>query len=143
MRISDWSSDVCSSDLFDRALRSKPEDPRAYNALGILRDQAGEHAAAQILYRQALERDPANFSVRNNLGLSLALDGTRDEAIEVLAELAVDPQAGQTVLRNLEAAYAPRPVAPAARDTAAPHPADPHPGAIEPPPAAPVAPGAP
>src|SRR3546814_10799279 len=42
---------------FDRALRSKPEDPRAYNALGILRDQAGEHAAAQILYRQALERD--------------------------------------------------------------------------------------
>src|SRR3546814_2581255 len=90
---------------FDRALRSKPEDPRAYNALGILRDQAGEHAAAQILYRQALERDPANFSVRNNLGLSLALDGKRDEAIEVLAELAVDPQAGQTVLRNLEAAY--------------------------------------
>src|SRR3546814_2977922 len=87
MRISDWSSDVCSSDLlasvhFDRALRSKPEDPRAYNALGILRDQAGEHAAAQILYRQALERDPANFSVRNNLGLSLALDGKRDEAIE-------------------------------------------------------------
>src|SRR3546814_14976555 len=71
---------------FDRALRSKPEDPRAYNALGILRDQAGEHAAAQILYRQALERDPAHFSVRNNLGLSLALDGKRDEAIEVLAE---------------------------------------------------------
>src|SRR3546814_20980993 len=52
---------------FDRALRSKPEDPRAYNALGILRDQAGEPAAAQILYRPALERDPANFPVRNNL----------------------------------------------------------------------------
>src|SRR3546814_20922041 len=73
---------------FDRALRSKPEDPRAYNALGILRDQAGEHAAAQILYRQALERDPANFSVRNNLVLALELDGKRDEDIEVLAELA-------------------------------------------------------
>src|SRR3546814_15896734 len=69
---------------FDRALHSKPEDPRAYNALGILRHQAGEHAAAQILYRQALERDPANFSVRNNLGLSLALDGKRDGAIELL-----------------------------------------------------------
>src|SRR3546814_17025915 len=112
MRISDWSSDVCSSDLFDRALRSKPEDPRAYNALGNLRDQAGEHAAAQILYSQALERDPANFSVRNNLGLSLELDGNRDEAIEVLAELEVDTPAGQTVLRNREAAEAARPVAP-------------------------------
>jgi len=93
---------------FDRATQSDPQDPRPYNALGILRDQAGEHEAAQGLYRLALERDPANFSVRNNLGLSLALDGKRDEAIEVLAELAVDPQAGQTVLRNLEAAYASR-----------------------------------
>ena len=93
---------------FDRATKSDPQDPRPYNALGILRDQAGEHEAAQGLYRLALERDPASFSVRNNLGLSLALDGKRDEAIDVLAELAVDPQAGQTVLRNLEAAYASR-----------------------------------
>jgi Flp pilus assembly protein TadD len=98
---------------FERATRSDPKDPRPYNAMGILRDQAGEHAAAQGLYRLALERDPANRSVRNNLGLSLALDGKRDEAIEVLAELAVDPEAGQTVMRNLEAAYASRTPAPA------------------------------
>jgi Flp pilus assembly protein TadD len=97
---------------FNQAMQNNPDDPRAYNALGILRDQAGEHAAAQGLYRLALERDPRNMSVRNNLGLSLALDGKRDEAIEVLAELAVDPQAGQTVLRNLEAAYASRTVVP-------------------------------
>ncbi|MGF1628317.1 MAG: tetratricopeptide repeat protein [Kiloniellaceae bacterium] len=90
---------------FNQALRGNPADPRAYNALGILRDQEGEHEAAQSLYRQALERDPGNVSVRNNLGLSLALDGKRDEAIEVLAELSVDPLADQTVLRNLEAAY--------------------------------------
>lgn len=95
---------------FEQATRSDPQDPRPYNALGILRDQAGEHEAAQGLYRLALERDPANRSVRNNLGLSLALDGKRDEAIEVLAELAVDPEADQTVLRNLEAAYAARPL---------------------------------
>jgi Flp pilus assembly protein TadD len=106
---------------FDRAAQSDPQDPRPYNALGILRDQAGEHEAAQGLYRLALERDPANFSVRNNLGLSLALDGKRDEAIEVLAELAVDPQAGQTVLRNLEAAYASRtPPQPGAAELTAP-----------------------
>lgn len=93
---------------FDQAIRANPEDPRPYNALGILRDQAGEHQAAQALYRSALERDSDNLSVRNNLGLSLALSGQRDAAIEVLAELAVDPEANQTVMRNLEAAYAAR-----------------------------------
>jgi Flp pilus assembly protein TadD len=95
---------------FNHAMRDYPEDPRAYNALGILRDQEGEHEAAQGLYRLALARDPGNNSVRNNLGLSLALDGKRDEAIDVLAELAVDPTANQTTLRNLEAAYASRAV---------------------------------
>ncbi|WP_299618787.1 tetratricopeptide repeat protein [Pelagibius sp.] len=91
---------------FDRAIRNDPQDPRAYNALGIIRDQAGEHQAAQSLYRLALEQDPSDLSARNNLGLSLALNGQRDEAIEVLAEAAVDPAADQTVLSNLEAAYA-------------------------------------
>ncbi|WP_420348506.1 tetratricopeptide repeat protein [Pelagibius sp.] len=91
---------------FNRAMVSNPEDPRPYNALGIIRDQAGEHQAAQELYRLALERNPRYLSARNNLGLSLALNGQRDEAIEVLAEAAVEPGVDETVLRNLEAAYA-------------------------------------
>ncbi|NIA67091.1 tetratricopeptide repeat protein [Pelagibius litoralis] len=91
---------------FNRAVEKKPEDPRPYNALGIIRDQAGEHQAAQALYRSALERDPYYLSARNNLGLSLALNGNRDEAIDVLAEAAVEPGADETVLHNLEAAYA-------------------------------------
>src|SRR3546814_1847970 len=66
---------------FDRATHSDAKDPRPYNALGILRDQAGEHEAAQAFYRSALERDPTNLSVRNNLGLSLALNGKRAEEI--------------------------------------------------------------
>lgn len=111
---------VLAARQFERAIRSDPEDPRPYNALGILRDQAGEHEAAQALYRAALERDANSLSVRNNLGLSLALDGKREEAIEVLAALAVDAHAGETVLRNLEAAYAARAVEPAAAATAEP-----------------------
>lgn len=94
----------------NQAIKQQPEDPRPYNALGIIRDQAGEHEAAQVLYRTALKFDPKNHSLRNNLGLSLALNGQRDEAIEVLAALAVDPEVDRTVLRNLEAAYAVRPV---------------------------------
>lgn len=90
---------------FNHAMTRNPEDPRPYNALGIIRDQAGEHQAAQALYRSALERDPYYLSARNNLGLSLALDGNRDEAIAVLAEAAVEPGADDTVLHNLEAAY--------------------------------------
>ena len=110
---------------FDHAMRIDPKDPRPYNALGILRDQAGEHQAAQALYRAALERNPQNHALRNNLGLSLALAGERDEAIEVLAELAVDPEAHQTVLRNLEAAYAARKVpAPAGMTSPLPAAAD-------------------
>lgn len=105
---------------FNHAIRSDPKDPRPYNALGILRDQAGEHEAAQALYREALKRDPKSFSVRNNLGLSLALSGQRDQAVEMLAELAVDPEAGETVLRNLEAAYASRTPSDAAPPAAMP-----------------------
>ena len=105
---------------FNYAIQSNPKDPRPYNALGIIRDQAGEHQAAQALYRSALKHDPNNHSLRNNLGLSLALNGQRDEAIEVLAALAVDPEAHQTVLRNLEAAYASRSMAaPAGMETPA------------------------
>ncbi len=91
---------------FNHAMTRNPEDPRPYNALGIIRDQAGEHQAAQALYRSALERDPYYLSARNNLGLSLALNGNRDEAIAVLAEAAVEPGVDETVLHNLEAAYA-------------------------------------
>lgn len=91
---------------FNRAMIGNPEDPRPYNALGIIRDQSGEHQAAQALYRSALEQDPENMPARNNLGLSLALNGNRDEAIEVLAGAAVEPGADETVLHNLEAAYA-------------------------------------
>jgi len=109
---------------FEHAATSDPKDPRPYNALGILRDQAGEHDAAQALYRKALEQDPMNTSARNNLGLSLALNGKRDEAIAVLAELAVDtegsPDSERTVLRNLEAAYTARANPPQAMPEATP-----------------------
>lgn len=113
---------------FNRAMVSDPEDPRPYNALGIIRDQAGEHQAAQALYRSALEQDPANVSARNNLGLSLALNGDREQAIEVLAGAAVEPGVDETVLNNLEAAYATMNVGPAPAaggDPSAPPPVEP------------------
>src|SRR3546814_3281989 len=52
---------------FDRATHSDAKDPRPYNALGILRDQAGEHEAAQAFYRSALERSEEHTSELQSL----------------------------------------------------------------------------
>src|SRR3546814_13615280 len=53
MRISDWSSDVCSSDLFDEAealyatlLAEYPEDATSHNNLGIMRLRQERYAEA-------------------------------------------------------------------------------------------------
>src|SRR3546814_8493481 len=50
MRISDWSSDVCSSDL-DRALEWYPREPRLYYLVGEVARAQGDMSTA----RRALE----------------------------------------------------------------------------------------
>src|SRR3546814_17367093 len=69
MRISDWSSDVCSSDLLERAyawlslaIRAYPEGPdrdaaiRQWDRIGGLLDDAGR-ARAETLMRSVLDSD--------------------------------------------------------------------------------------
>src|SRR3546814_1284491 len=53
MRISDWSSDVCSSDL--RIRRRHPHLPQQRDRL-LRRGQRGEHAERLRLVRGAVER---------------------------------------------------------------------------------------
>ncbi|MEE8279107.1 MAG: tetratricopeptide repeat protein, partial [Alphaproteobacteria bacterium] len=80
------------------------EDPRIYNALGVIMDQQDEHASAQSYYRQGLAYSPRNVSLRNNLGLSLVLNGQDSEGLAMLQEVAAEPDAGATAGRNLEMA---------------------------------------
>src|SRR3546814_4468873 len=47
MRISDWSSDVCSSDLLDGAVREAPQGHRQQHGLARAADRAIAHADAQ------------------------------------------------------------------------------------------------
>src|SRR3546814_14245677 len=81
MRISDWSSDVCSSDLpsllcnlaavlfrqskfaqardiAERAVKLDPQSPQAWLNLGRCREQEGDAAAAEADYKRALGYDP-------------------------------------------------------------------------------------
>jgi Flp pilus assembly protein TadD len=88
----------------ETAVLFETEDPRIYNALGVIMDQQDNHASAQSYYRQGLAYSPRNVSLRNNLGLSLVLNGQDSEGLAMLREVAAEPEAGATAGRNLEMA---------------------------------------
>ncbi|NYG45201.1 Flp pilus assembly protein TadD [Bradyrhizobium sp. IAR9] len=64
-------------EVLDTILLAAPGDVRALNAKGVVLDHEGRHHEAQTLYRQALATDPENPMLSNNLKLSLALEGKR------------------------------------------------------------------
>ncbi|HBT42246.1 MAG TPA: hypothetical protein DEB21_09575, partial [Rhodospirillaceae bacterium] len=94
-----------AEDAFTRAQAAAPRDHRPLNGLGIARDLAGDHAAAQALYRRGLALAPDSPSLNNNLGLSLALSGAYAEAIQVLGDAAKSPGAGPRARQNLALVY--------------------------------------
>src|SRR3546814_5014983 len=81
MRISDWSSDVCSSDLGDGLQRVDADPDAAIN--DIVRRRIGEGIFAKDVERYAASADPA----RRVVGRSDDVDGV-DEAGQIdLVEL--------------------------------------------------------
>src|SRR3546814_20538568 len=68
MRISDWSSDVCSSDLmspaaalaFDEAVKRDPAHPAAPFFAGLAIAQGGDLKRANAAWSDLLARSPAN-----------------------------------------------------------------------------------
>jgi len=74
---------------------------RAYNALGVALDLAGDRSAAQEVYRTGLDEIPGDLTLMNNLGLSLALDGQHDEALALLTEVVAKAEAGPRHRQNL------------------------------------------
>ena len=77
----------------DSVLLAAPDDLRALNAKGVVLDKERRHGEAQALYRKALAGAPKDQMLRNNLGLSLALDGQADAAIAILRPLSREPNA--------------------------------------------------
>src|SRR5262249_58499307 len=62
--VSDWSSDVCSSDLRPRLLADSPE---AANNLGLALLARGDAAAAIAQFEAALRSRPDDAMLHNNL----------------------------------------------------------------------------
>ncbi|WP_225187006.1 tetratricopeptide repeat protein [Bradyrhizobium sp. NBAIM01] len=65
-------------EVLDGVLLATPGELRALNAKAVVLDHEGRHQEAQELYRQALAEEPENPMLRNNLKLSLALEGKRE-----------------------------------------------------------------
>lgn len=97
---------VAAIDQFEAVLKSKKAvRTRTYNGIGVAHDMMGDHASAQAFYRTGLKTKPGSMSLRNNLGLSLALAGQFGEAIEVLRRVAADTRANSRHRLNLALAY--------------------------------------
>ena len=81
------------------------KDHRIYNSLGVAHDMLGDHAAAQVYYREGMELAPNNLQIANNYGLSLALTGDHGAAIAMLERAVQDPSATPRMRQNLALAY--------------------------------------
>ncbi len=91
--------------LYDALIDWDPYDHRAWNGKGVALDMLARHSEAQVAYREGLAAAPGNPNLSNNLGLSLALTGQLDEAIEVLSAVAEGRADIVTARQNLALAH--------------------------------------
>jgi tetratricopeptide (TPR) repeat protein len=77
----------------------------ALNALGVAYDLQARHDLAAKTYRQGLAVAPMSVPLRNNLALSLALEGRFDEAVDTLRPIAEGPAATRRTRQNLALVY--------------------------------------
>jgi Flp pilus assembly protein TadD len=77
----------------EQAVQDDPGNADALNDLGIARDLQGNFAGAVDPYRRALLANPGDEAAEVNLGLSLALSGNGQAALQYLGPLATGPNA--------------------------------------------------
>ena len=71
----------------------------AWNELGLLYDETGDRAAAELAFRQALVLDPNSDRARNNLGYNLLLQN-KPEAAEAEFRRALESNPKSATSRN-------------------------------------------
>ncbi len=77
--------------LFERALKSNPNDAEAHTFLGILDDGAGNLKSAQLHFAKSARLTPKSAAARNNYGaILLRLNRLHEAAAEIEASLRID-----------------------------------------------------
>jgi Flp pilus assembly protein TadD len=90
----------------DQVLAANPGDVHALVDKAVALDLQGQHAAAQSIYRQVLANSPNDAATRNNLALSLMLEGRARQALETLAPMQSVESSPQRLKINLGILYA-------------------------------------
>ncbi len=67
------------------------KDPKSWRQLGTVLDAQNRHQAAQDAYQKALEIKPDSIKTKSNLGLSYALSGQAQKAVDTLKPVILDP----------------------------------------------------
>lgn len=70
--------------VFRDGLAQAPGLPSLLIGQGVALDAVGQHGEAQDSYRQVLAHDPDSVAARNDMALSLALSGRKDESVVLL-----------------------------------------------------------
>lgn len=91
---------------YKKMIHQYPDDPWALSGLAVCLDLDGQHGIAQGWYHKALEKDPRNVKIKSSLGLSLAISGNPQEAIDILLPLSQGSETNANVRHNLAIAYA-------------------------------------
>jgi Flp pilus assembly protein TadD len=89
---------------FEAAVQDDPGNAAALNDLGIARDLQGKYAGATQPYERALLINPGVTATEVNLGLSLALSGDAQDALEYLGPLATSTSATPRIREDYAAA---------------------------------------
>lgn len=90
----------------DQVLAVNPGDMQALVDKGVALDLLGQHTAAQAIYQQMLATSPNDAVARNNLALSLMLEGRTRQALDTLAPMQNAAGSSQRLRTNLGILYA-------------------------------------
>jgi Flp pilus assembly protein TadD len=91
---------------FDLILATNPGDIRALVDKAVALDLQDQHAAAQAIYRQVLANAPTDLAAKNNLAVSMMLEGRIPQALKTLAPMQDVETAPPRLRVNLGILYA-------------------------------------
>jgi len=90
---------------YDQLIEINPDDAMAYNGKAVVFDNAGNHNAAQDLYKAAMLLAPDSVAIKNNLAMSFILNKQPKKAVELLRPLFEKAKDNAVLRHNLAMAY--------------------------------------